>query len=91
MDFVKVPLCVAQRGARVYRPLMPYVRKFIAENRGKTVIEPEPLIGEDLEMIKGKLEAKSKAELVEIAKGVGIDKADKLTKEKLINKILGQE
>ena len=91
MEYVKIPLCVAQRGARVYRPLMPYVRKFIADNRGKTVIEPEPLAGEDLEMIKSKLEAKSKAELVEIAKGVGIDKADKFTKENLIQKLLGQQ
>ena len=35
MEFVKVPLNIAQRAARVYHPLTPYVRKFIAEQRNK--------------------------------------------------------
>ena len=42
MEFVKVPLNIAQRAARAYHPIMPYVRKYIAERRNE-MIEPTEL------------------------------------------------
>lgn len=43
MEFVKIPLSIAQRAARHFRPLMPYVRKHIAEQRAKGIVIDEAI------------------------------------------------
>ena len=44
MEYVQIPLQIAQKAMRVYRPLLPYVRKRLQELRqgSKEVIE-EPI------------------------------------------------
>jgi hypothetical protein len=56
MEYVEIPLQIAQRAMRVYRPLVPYVRKRVSELRqaGKetvTEIIPEIAPDEILKMI----------------------------------------
>ena len=56
MEYVEIPLQIAQRAMRVYRPLVPYVRKRVSELRqsGKgtvTGITPEMVTDEILETI----------------------------------------
>ena len=43
MEFVKIPLHIAHRAAKVYRPMMPYVRKFISEQRQQKIETEETL------------------------------------------------
>ena len=78
MEFVKVPLNIAQRAARVYHPLIPYERKFVAEQRNiKEVDVVEPVrVGNDLtdfvldqyDRTVNKLNAMSEEELLAFAK-----------------------
>lgn len=53
MEYVMVPLNIAQRASRVYRPILPYVRKHIAERRN-TVEAVETVEKPKLKKIKGK-------------------------------------
>lgn len=51
METVEIPLQIAQKAMRFFRPLAPYVRKRIAElrNERKAVEEiPEPIIVEPI-------------------------------------------
>lgn len=95
MDYVQVPLNIAQRAARVYRPLLPYVRKFIAEHRQKQIVEPTKIkdlsgfVIDEFEQSKQELESKEMDELLAMAKENKI-KTSKLTKDELILKLLGQ-
>lgn len=78
MEFVKVPLNIAQRAARVYRPMMPYVRKFIAERRN--IKEVAEVIPEDISVLP-------KDELLVIAESMGKGDLSKLSKQKIIERI----
>lgn len=92
---VEIPLNIAQRAARVYRPLIPYVRKFIAEQRHKEVVQPMQIndlsdfLAKEFEKKKEELNSKTMDELIEMAKEQKI-KTSKLTKDELIEKLLGQ-
>lgn len=92
---VEIPLNIAQRAARVYRPLIPYVRKFIAEQRHKEVVQPAQIndlsnfLISEFEKKKEELNSKTMDELVGMAKEQKI-KTSKLTKDELIEKLLGQ-
>lgn len=58
IKMVEIPLRIAQRAARLYRPMMPYVRKFIADNRVKEEIKVEKPIEEVKPKRKTKMGAK---------------------------------
>jgi hypothetical protein len=101
MEYVQIPLNIAQRAARVYRPLLPYVRKFIVSQREEkkdvTVIDyvEIPDVGDfilnQFKEVETEYNKKTKAELCEIAKDVGMKNPERLTKENLIQKLLGQQ
>lgn len=103
MEYVQIPLNIAQRAARVYRPLLPYVRKFIAsqrepeEKKEVTVVDyvEIPDVGDfilnQFKEVEAEYNKKTKAELCEIAKDAGMKNPDRLTKENLIQKLLGQQ
>lgn len=78
MKYVQIPLNIAQRAARAYRPLLPYVRKFIAEQRQ---LETVTVIPEDISNL-------SKDELLVISEKLGKGDLSKLSKEKIIERIL---
>jgi hypothetical protein len=48
MEYVQIPLNIAQKAMRAYRPLLPYVRKRLAELRqeNKEIIIPDEIIEE---------------------------------------------
>jgi hypothetical protein len=101
MEYVQIPLNIAQRAARVYRPLLPYVRKFIVSQREEkkdvTVVDyvEIPDVGDfilnQFKEVEAEYNKKTKAELCEIAKDVGMKNPERLTKENLIQKLLGQQ
>jgi len=96
MDYVQIPLNIAQRAARVYRPILPYVRKFIAENRKSNVDVVTPIQMNDLsafviseyEKVLKDLESKTEEELLEFAKSKKLKKLKGLDKAGLIKRIL---
>ena len=96
MEFVQIPLNIAQRAARVYRPMLPYVRKFIAENRKSKVDVVIPTQTTDLsafviseyEKVLKDLESKTEEELLEFAKSKKLKKLKGLDKAGLIKRIL---
>ena len=42
MEYVKIPLNIAQKAMRAYRPILPYVRKFLAEQRQANKVQETP-------------------------------------------------
>ena len=86
MKYVEIPLNVAQRAARAYRPLLPYVRKFIAEQR---TVEPiaVPDLGDFVrkgyDELRNELESKSLKELKKLGPGS--------TKKEIIDNLLLEE
>jgi hypothetical protein len=98
MEFVEIPIQMAMKAARHYRPLLAYVNKFKAEKyqREKAKVQPEIVIDtadfilEEFKKVKEEYEAKTVKELVEIAKEKGIEHKG-LNKADLIEKLLGQQ
>ena len=94
MEFVQIPLRIAQRAARVYRPMLPYVRKYIVEQRKITVVDPlqiqdlSDFVVSEYEKLLIVLNSQTVEELLEFAKSKGLKKLKGLDKEALIKRIL---
>ena len=91
MKYVEIPLNIAQRAARKYRPILPYVRKFIASQR--QIIDPKEFIdlsdfaAEEYRKLKENLESKT---VNELKNEYDLDFKG-LKKDEMIDKILTEE